>query len=358
MAVDRGGSGVDAQVAVVAGVGGCLPPRRVTNDDLSAYLETSDAWIRTRTGIGCRRWVDAGTSTGDLAVAAGRGALESAQAPGADLVIVATTTPDRRCPATAPDVAWRLGLRHAAAFDLNAVCAGFVYALAMGVGQITSGAHERVLVIGADTFSTLIDPLDRSTAVVFGDGAGAVLLRQGKPHEPGAVVTSSLGSDGEGSDLVAIEAGGARKPVRQPNGNHKDQYLVVRGRQTYLQAVRRMTDVTLKVAGEAGWPVDTLDALVAHQANQRILDAVAERLELPPGRCVGNIRDVGNTAAASVPLALADAAARGVAPAGGRAVLTAFGGGLAWGAVAMTWPAARPVYYAPQQRDVMSGSPA
>ena len=343
--------------AVVAGLGSCLPPDTVTNHDLAERLDTSDEWIRTRTGIAARRRADPGTTTADLAVAAGRAALLAAGSRAAELVVLATTTPDRRCPATAPEVAHRLGLGHAPAFDLSAVCSGFVYATAVADAVIRSGLYRSVLVIGAETYSRIIDPEDRDTAVIFGDGAGAVLFRRGAAAEPGAVHGVELGSDGGGSDLVAIAAGGSRLPDTSPDLPRDLRFFRMNGREVYRLAVRRMTASAHAVLDRVGWPAGQLDGFIGHQANQRILDAVAERLGVPAERTFGNIREVGNTAAASVPLALAHAVARRAAPVGGRTLLTAFGGGLTWGSIALTWPDVRPVELPPDPGRTVVPSP-
>ncbi|MEV5013912.1 beta-ketoacyl-ACP synthase III [Streptomyces sp. NPDC053780] len=314
--------------AVVTGLGTCLPETVVTNDELSRHLDTDHAWIHSRTGIERRRRVSAGTTTGDLAVAAGAAALKSAGRDDCDLVLLATTTPDRRCPATAPRVASRLGLR-AAAFDLSAVCSGFVYGLSVADAMITAGTCERALVIGADVYSSIVDPGDRGTAVVFGDGAGAVLLERGRTGDPGAVLHTELGSDGTGDDLITIP----------PDGDH----LTMQGSDVYARAVTTMTESARSVAAHVGWDLADVDAFVGHQANLRILTSVAKRLGLPRERVVSNIADVANTAAASIPLALADAAAEGRVGSGDRLLLTAFGGGLTWGSAAVVWSGAEPV---------------
>ncbi|MEU6457959.1 beta-ketoacyl-ACP synthase III [Streptomyces sp. NPDC048232] len=314
--------------AVVTGLGTCLPETVVTNDELSRHLDTDHAWIHSRTGIERRRRVSAGTTTGDLAVTAGAAALKSAGRDDCDLVLLATTTPDRRCPATAPRVASRLGLR-AAAFDLSAVCSGFVYGLSVADAMITAGTCERALVIGADVYSSIVDPGDRGTAVVFGDGAGAVLLERGRTGDPGAVLHTELGSDGTGDDLITIP----------PDGDH----ITMRGSDVYARAVTTMTESARSVAAHAGWDLADVDAFVGHQANLRILTSVAKRLGLPRERVVSNIADVANTAAASIPLALADAAAEGRVGSGDRLLLTAFGGGLTWGSAAVVWSGAEPV---------------
>jgi 3-oxoacyl-[acyl-carrier-protein] synthase III len=200
--------------AVVEGLGTCVPPRVVTNEELAARLDTSDEWVRTRTGIAQRHVADPGTATADLAVEAGARALKSAGGGDVDAVIVATTTPDRVCPSTAPEVAARLGLPQVAAFDVAGACAGFVYGLATGSGLLAVGAASRVLLIGAETMTRMIDPDDRTTAVLFGDGAGAVVLRPASADdEPGSVGPFDLGSDGDLAELLVVPAGGSRRPA-------------------------------------------------------------------------------------------------------------------------------------------------
>ncbi|WP_416970206.1 beta-ketoacyl-ACP synthase 3 [Streptomyces sp. 4F14] len=326
--------------SVIRGVGACLPELTVTNDDLVAGgLNTSDDWIRTRTGIATRRRVTPGTSTGDLAAGAARQALTGLPPDTRpQLLILATTTPDHPCPATAPEVAHRLGLGTIPAFDLAAVCSGFVYALAAADAWIRSGTVTSALVIGAETYSTIVDPADRNTAILFGDGAGAVALTVGTRDEPGAVLATDLGSDGTGADHVMIEAGGSRWPDPARLDGTPAHTLRMKGREVYGQAVRRMTASAHRTLAQLGWPADSVGAFIGHQANQRILDAVADRLGIAPGHRHGNIHDVGNTAAASIPLALADTVARGAVRPGTRTLLTAFGGGLTWGSAALTWP--------------------
>ncbi|MFF1492898.1 beta-ketoacyl-ACP synthase III [Streptomyces sp. NPDC058304] len=326
------------RAAVIAGVGGFVPPRVVTNDELAQRLDTSDTWIRTRTGIGQRHVVEPGMTTGDLAVEAGLRALKNAGADGADLVIVATTTPDRPCPATAPSVATRMGLTGVPAYDVAAVCSGFVYALQAGTAAVTSGFAARVLVIGAESFSTILDPGDRTTSVIFGDGAGAVLLRSGEHDEPGAVLDVHLGSDGSMADLITVRGGGAEERSRGGARREEDRYFRMEGKSVFFAAVRRMAESSRTVLDRTGWAVSDVDRLVAHQANVRILHAVAEQLGLPPERAVLNIDRVGNTSAASIPLALVDGMADGELHAGDRVLLTAFGGGATWGSATLTWP--------------------
>ena len=347
---------VSAPAAVVCGVGTCLPPLSLTNDDVirEGRLDSSDAWIRTRTGIARRHRATGGVTTGDLATAAGAAAVDSANrtAPGPppDLVVLATTTPDRSCPATAPDVAHRLGLSGVPAVDVAAVCSGFVYALVLAAAAVSSGAYARPLVIAGETYSTIVDPGDRETAVIFGDGAGAVLLRRGTRADHGAVLATDLGSDGSGRDLVTV-AGPAVPPGDAPAGTPAERpYFRMRGREVYRHAVRHMCESSHAVLARAGWSPDSVRAFVGHQANQRILDAVAQRLGIDQSHRFGNIREVGNTAAASIPLALASALRRGAAEPGDRTLLTAFGGGLTWGSIAMTWPDAVPLARPPAAR--------
>ncbi|MEU9857881.1 beta-ketoacyl-ACP synthase III [Streptomyces sp. NPDC047974] len=331
-----------ARAAVVCGLGTHLPSRVVGNDHLARELDTSDEWIRSRTGIGRRHVAAPGQATSDLAVEAGRRALESASSgtgrTGADAVVLATTTPDHPCPATAPLVASRLGLGTVPAFDVAAVCTGFVYALAAGAGLIAAGTADRVLVVGAETYSSILDPADRSTRAIFGDGAGAVVLRAGDPDEPGALGPMVLGSDGTGSELIRVPSGGSRDPLRADNAHRADPYFRMTGRPVFRHAVERMAQAVTEAADRAGWPPESVDVLVAHQANVRILHAVADRLGLPRERFPVHLDRVGNTSAASVPLALADAVTAGTLRPGHRTALAAFGGGLTWGAVTLTWP--------------------
>ncbi len=324
----------NGRAPVLCGLGSWLPPDIVTNDQLAAILDTSDDWIRSRTGVVNRHVAAADVATSDLAVEAGQRALKSAGVSSVDALILATTTPDRRCPATAPDVAARLGLGAIAAFDVGAVCTGFIYALANGAGLIAAGIAERVLIIGAEVFTALLDPGDRTTRAIFGDGAGAVVLRAGDADDLGSLGPFTLGSDGRGADLIMVPGGGSRLRNTGPD----DRYFVMRGQAVYRQAVEMMTASSSQVLKLAQWPVAAVDWLVCHQANKRILTAVAGRLGIPIARCLINIDRIGNTAAASIPLALAHGAALGSLTPGDRIVLTAFGGGLTWGSTVLRWP--------------------
>lgn len=310
-----------------------MPSTVVTNDELSARFDTSDEWIRGRTGIRARRRVRTGESTSDLAVAAAAVALKSATGDDdVDLVVLATATPDHPCPATAPAVARRLGLGEVPAFDMAAVCSGFVYGLAVADGMIAAGTARQVLLIGADTFSTILDPHDRAAASVFGDGAGAVVLRAGERDEPGALHGLDLGSDGDLAEVIMVRTGGSRCP------EGTDRWFAMQGQAVYRHAVLRMTASARAAMDRAGWTPGEIDRFVAHQANARILATVGKELGIGADRVYSNIAAVGNTVAASIPLALADAAAAGELRAGDRVLLSAFGGGATWGAAALTWP--------------------
>jgi 3-oxoacyl-[acyl-carrier-protein] synthase-3 len=327
-----------ARAAVLAGLGGWVPPTVVRNDELMPWWDTDPEWIRVRTGIEQRHVLAAGEATSDLAVEAGRRALASARTTTADALVVATNTPDQLSPAIAPDVAARLGLGPVAAFDVGAVCTGFVYALAAAAGLIAADTADTVLVIGADTFSTVLDPADLTTRAVFGDGAGAVLLRAGTDSEPGALTGLSLGSDGTRRHLIEIPGGGSRQRSSGLPVKEEDTYFRMQGRPVFAQAVHRMSESARRTAARAGWPLAEVDRWVLHQANARILAAIARNLQVPLGRFVSNIAQVGNTVAGSVPLALVAGVNSGELRPGNRVVLAAFGGGLTWGSVGLVWP--------------------
>jgi 3-oxoacyl-[acyl-carrier-protein] synthase III len=320
--------------AALLGLGTAVPAREVANAEVTRHLDTTDGWVRERTGIASRRWADPDVSTGDLAVEAGGRALKAAGHPPVDTVLVATTTPDHVIPSTAPTVAARLGLGHTAALDLNAACSGFVYGLAVAAGLIASGSAEGVLLIGADTMTRVVDPDDRDTAVLFGDGAGAVVLGPCTPGETGALGPFDLGSDGDAAGILQVDAGGSRRPTAAATVAAGDHHLRMDGREVYRRAVLGMTRSCEQVLARAGVTCAEVDHLVGHQANARILDAVASRLGIAADRCVVNIDRYGNTSAASIPLALADAGAR----TGDLLLLTAFGAGLTWGSTLLTWP--------------------
>lgn len=312
-----------SEAAVVCAAGAALPPHTVSNADLTARLDTTDEWIRSRTGIARRHIAGAELSTTDLAVRAAAQALADCERVTVETLVVATTTPDRCCPATAPAVATRLGLTGIPAYDLAAGCTGFLYALATAAGLIAAGTAQAALVIGADRLATLPDPADRTTVPLFGDGAGAVVLRRGSADEAGALGPAVLGSDGTGADLI-------RAPC--PGALHMD------GPDVFRHAVDRMSTAARQAVTAAGWNLADVDRLVPHQANSRITAAVARHLGLAGDRPLSSIADTGNTGAASIPLLLARAAADGRLKPGHHTLLTAFGAGLTWGATTLTWP--------------------
>ncbi len=323
--------------AGIHGLGSFVPERVLTNADLEKLVETSDEWIMSRTGISERRLVRDGQATSDLAVEAGRRALEHAglSAADLDLIIVATITPDTPFPAVGNLVQDRLGARHAAAFDLNAACSGFIYGLATGGQFIQTGLYRHVLVIGAEALSRVVNWQDRGTCVLFGDGAGAAVLGPVAPGE--GLLSFDLGSDGAGAELLCIEAGGSRLPA-SPETVAKGQHLLrMNGSEVFKFAVRVIEESTMRALERAGMTTADIDCFIAHQANIRILDAAAKRLELPAERVFNNVHRYGNTSAASVPIAMVEALAEGRFQSGDTLALVGFGAGLSWASTIMTW---------------------
>jgi len=313
--------------AGILGTGSFVPPKVVTNDDLAARMDTSDEWITSRTGIRARHVVEPGVLTSDLAIAAARNALADAglTASDLDLIIVASSTPDYpgSFPSTATVVQTSLGAASAPAFDLGAVCSGFAYALHVAAQMVATGANSRVLVIGAETFSRVLNWDDRATAVLFGDGAGAVIV--GEVSE-GGYLGGVLGADGAGGALLCITRSGECPGTIYQNG-----------REVYKFAVQIMGEVALKAVESAGLTAADIDLLIPHQANIRIIEKAAERMGLPREKIVVNLDRYGNTSAASIPLALDEAARAGRLQPGSLLVLVGFGAGLTWGANVIRW---------------------
>jgi 3-oxoacyl-[acyl-carrier-protein] synthase III len=319
--------------SLVRGCGAYLPKRVVTNDELAARLETSDAWIVQRTGIRQRHIAAEGETTSDLATHAAERALEAASLAGSDLdlIVLATATPDHTFPATAARVQARLGMRRGAAFDVQAVCTGFIYALSVADNAIRAGQAKRALVIGAETFSRILDWNDRGTCVLFGDGAGALVL-EAVPDEGGlarGILSTHLHSDGTGYHLLYVDGG--------PSTTGLVGHLRMEGREIFRHAVARLADVVDEALTVNRLDAGAVDWLVPHQANLRIIDAMRKRLGLPTEKVVITIDRHANTSAASVPLALAEASADGRIRPGQLVLMEAMGGGLTWGAALARW---------------------
>jgi 3-oxoacyl-[acyl-carrier-protein] synthase-3 len=327
--------------ATIAGLGSRLPDRVVSNAFFEARLETSDEWIRDRTGIGQRRFAADGETTSDLAVEATMSALEVAglSPEQVDLIICATLTPDTPIPAAAVWVQRKLGLT-CPAFDLNAACAGFSYGMSTGAAFIESGAAETVVVIGAEVLSRFLDFSDRSTCVLFGDGAGAVVLR---PSGSPGLLGSVLGADGSAADILIIPAGGSALPASTGTVTSGDHSIrMPSGREVFKRAVIEMSNACRQLLEKSGYAPDDVDVLIPHQANARIMIAVAERLGIGLDRAIVDVEEVGNTSAASIPIALDRAWNAGRIADGDLVLLTSFGAGLAWGANLIRWNAPTP----------------
>jgi 3-oxoacyl-[acyl-carrier-protein] synthase-3 len=318
---------VNDYASVVRGVGGHLPQKVLTNDDLARMVDTTDQWITERTGIRKRHIAADGETTSDLAAAASRKALKAAGIgpEDIDLIIVATATPDYTFPATATVVQQKLGITRGAAFDVQAVCSGFVYAIATADNFLARGQFERALVIGAETFSRILDWKDRTTCVLFGDGAGAMVLERQDRKQAGdrGVKSVHLRSDGRYRDLLYVDGG--------PSTTQTVGHLKMIGNQVFKHAVAKISESVKAAAGQAGVSISEIDWFVPHQANQRILSAVAERLGLDEDKVISTVAEHGNTSAASVPLALAEAIDDGRIKPGELVLIEAIGGGLTWG---------------------------
>ncbi|MFO7322951.1 MAG: beta-ketoacyl-ACP synthase III [Chloroflexota bacterium] len=327
------GTGIYAHII---GWGMAVPDTIMTNDDLAAIVETSDEWIQSRTGIKERRIASEKESTASLGLKAAQRALEVADILPAelDLVIVATSTPEHIFPSTASLIQAWLGASKAGAFDLSAACSGFVYGLNMAAQAIRSGSIQTALVIGAETMSRVLDWQDRSTCILFGDGAGAVVLR-GSPVE-GGVLSTVLRSDGYGGDLLCIPTVGSIDSTTATNG-HKFNKMYMNGGEVFKFATRVMTESIPEAVAQAGLTLDDIDLIIPHQANGRILQAAARALKLDPNLFMSNVDRYGNTSAASIPIALCEALQQGRVKDGDYLVLTGFGGGLSWATMVVKW---------------------
>ena len=320
--------------ATVRGTGHYLPERVVENSWFEGKLDTSDEWIRARTGIERRHFAAEDQRTSDLGILAARAALDSAgmTADQIDAVIVATSTPDLTFPSVATMVQSGIGMRRGFAYDIQAVCAGFVYALANADAMIRAGLAERILVIGAETFSRIMDWTDRGTCVLFGDGAGAVVLEAAEgagTTEDRGILATDLNSDGQYRDLLYVDGGVASTGTAG--------HLRMQGNLVFRHAVEKLADTAHRALGKAGLTPENVDWLVPHQANMRIIEATAKRMQLPMEKVVLTVADHGNTSAASIPLALSVANSQGRIKPGQIIVAEAIGGGLAWGSAVLRW---------------------
>ena len=318
--------------SIVRSVGAYLPARILTNEELAKTVDTTDEWIVQRTGIHQRHIAAEGENTSDLAVAAGRKAMENAGVgiEEIDLIIVATTTPDMTFPATATLVQQKLGMHHGAAFDIQAVCSGFVFGVATADAYLKSGLARRVLVIGAETFSRILDWTDRTTCVLFGDGAGAVIMEVGKEvGQERGVLATSLRSDGRHWNKLYTDGG--------PSSTRSMGLVRMEGKEVFKHAVGMITDVVSNVFQSTGYTVDDLDWFVPHQANKRIIDGAGAKLGIPPEKVVVTVDRHANTSAASVPLALNTAVSDGRIKRGDLVMIEAMGGGFTWGASLIRW---------------------
>ena len=322
----------------ISGWGKYLPERIMPNSELAELVDTSDEWIRARTGIQERRIAAPEETTCSLAVQSGRAALRVAQVDpeDLDLVLVATCTPDyANMPSTASLVQHALGAPRAAAVDMNAVCSGFIYALTTGAQFIATGAYRNVLVIGAEVFTRILDWQDRSTCVLFGDGAGAVLLQP--TDEPGGLLSFVLGSDGAGACSLYVPAGGSRQPASAESVAARQHYVKMQGRDVFRFATRVLPDSVVEALTAAGLTTDEVDVLIPHQANTRIIDHATRRLKVDEGTVFSNVERYGNTSAASIPVALCEAIEAGMVRSGATVVMSGFGAGLSWGTVVWKW---------------------
>ena len=322
----------------IAGTGSYLPEKVLTNGDLEKIVETSDEWIIARTGIRERRIAAEGEFTSHMAAKAGARALEQAgiAASEVELIIVATITPDTLTPATACYVQQQLGAVGAVAFDISAACSGFLYAMKIAKRLISDGAFTNALIIGAEKLSSFINWEDRTTCVLFGDGAGAAVLRRARPEE-GSIIATEMGTDGRLTHLLNIPGGGSACPITKDNADQRLASLAMMGKEVFKHAVNRMKESAELVIERAGLKAEDIALVIPHQANLRIIDAIADRLTVPRERVFVNLEKYGNTSAAAVAIALDEANRSGAIKRGDHVVLVVFGAGLTWAAAAVRW---------------------
>ena len=323
--------------AHIIGWGTSLPKKVVSNQELSEMVDTTDEWIESRTGIKQRYIADNTETTASLGIKASKNALDVANISpkDLDLIIVATCTPEHNFPSTASIIQDKLGATRAGAFDMNAACTGFVYALSVANQMIRSGAFNTILIVGSETLSKIVNWEDRSTCVLFGDGAGAIVLQEN--NQPGGIITSVLRSDGSGADLLKVPAGGSAMPATNHTVENNLHAITMNGREVFRFATRVMADACNEVVQQADMTLDDIDFIVPHQANKRIIETAARNLNLPLDKFIMNLDTHGNTSAASIPLALCEAISNQQIKDKHNIIFVAFGGGLSWGATLVSW---------------------
>ncbi len=329
----------DLNTAVVAGTGAYLPEKILTNQDLEISLDTSDAWITARTGIRERRIAAEGESASTMAAKAGKQALEAGGIgpEDVDMIIVATSSPDVLCPSTACFVQNELQAFGSAAYDVSAVCSGFIFGLSIAEQYLKTGRYEHILLIGSEVNSRIVDWSDRATCILFGDGAGALLLNRVEQEKPLGILSTHIYSDGSLSDLICVPGGIGRTGINKQDIDDKKYSIKMSGNATFKVAVKRMTEVIQEALEFNGLSIEEVDLLIPHQANERIIRAVAERLKYPMEKVLMNIHKYGNTSAASIPIGINEAWRDGRIQPGETSVLGAVGAGLTWGSAVIKW---------------------
>ena len=325
------------QRASITGIGSYLPSKVLTNYDLEKMVDTSDDWIIQRTGIKERHIVENGQITSDLATQASLRAMEDAGVSPEDLdmIITSTITPDHIFPATSCYIQQKIGASRASAFDILAACAGFIYALSIGQSFVNSGAMETVLVVGAECLSKITDYTDRATCVLFGDGAGAVIIQKSRTkHE---ILSTSLAADGSQADVLIMPGGGAKNPASLESVQQRTHYIQFKGKEVFKLAINNITNLIIETVNKNGLNLEDIDLIIPHQSNLRIIEATMEKLGLPMEKAFVNIDKYGNTSSASIPIAIDEARKEGRLSKGDIVMLVAFGGGLTWGSSVIRW---------------------
>ncbi|MDQ6808508.1 MAG: ketoacyl-ACP synthase III [Verrucomicrobiota bacterium] len=322
----------------IVGTGSYVPERVLTNEDMAKIVDTTDEWITTRTGIKERRISRKDEMTSDMATEAARHAMEQAKitAQDLDLILVATASPDMHFPATACFVQTKLGAKRAACLDVSAACAGFLFALEIGQQFVTSHTYDTVLVIGAEKLSSITNWTDRNTCVLFGDGAGAAILRH-RGESPHGIISTHIGSDGGFADILFMPGGGCKTPITRENADQNLHTIHMSGKDVYKQAVISMIDASNKALEKAGLKIEDIACIIPHQANVRIIEAIADRLKIPIDRFFVNLDRYGNTSAAAVAIALDEANRTGRIKKGDYVLMVVFGGGLTWASTVVEW---------------------